>query len=163
MLGQIRLKASVSVSPPIVGYFGHTNFPHALRNSPASGCQSFNMSQLCNDFLGLMFSHSPALSLKDRVVIALRSWFFLVTYCFPVPANLARCADSAAMTASTGDRLNGQDNKGPRGIFIGSESQAHAARLKIRRALAIGSLDAWFGAHHTEAYRQPRRRKPKRE
>ena len=57
ILGHIALETSVPISPPIVSYFRYTNFPHALLNSPAAGGQSFNMSQLCNDFLGFMSSH----------------------------------------------------------------------------------------------------------
>jgi hypothetical protein len=57
MLGQIALEASVPMSPPIVSYFGNANFPHTLRNPSAPGGQSFNMSQLCNDFLGIISSH----------------------------------------------------------------------------------------------------------
>ena len=56
MLGLIALKVSVSISPPIVSYFGYANFLHTLRNPPAACCQSFDMPQFCNDFFGLMSS-----------------------------------------------------------------------------------------------------------
>jgi hypothetical protein len=57
ILGLIAIEASIPISPPIVSHFGNANYPHTLRNPSAGGGQSFDMSQLCNDFLGFMFSH----------------------------------------------------------------------------------------------------------
>jgi hypothetical protein len=68
----------------------------------------------------------------------------------PIPAKLVRCADSTAMMVSAGDRL--RDHKAPRRIFIGSESHAHAARLKNTPSLAIGSLDASSAAGATQRH-----------
>ena len=133
ILGQIALEASVPISPPIVSYFGYADFPHTLRNPSATGDQSFDMSQLCNDFLGLMSSHHRPPFLKELHCHRFAALAF-ASYLSPCGARPQRII------------------KAPRRIFIASESHAYAARLKNTPSLAIGSLDASVAARATQRH-----------
>ena len=146
ILGQIALDALASISPPIVSYFGYANFPHTLRNPPAAGCQSFDMPQLCNDFLGFMSLPSPILSPRNRNVFA---WLALalaglrlassIPRTIPIPAWLVRCADFTAITASAGDPGTGSKWAAKRSLITRSHASCGASQKYAVAWTCLGS------------------------